>query len=77
MKRYESNRRETCVICGDPAPAGWTCGNSYCQEADFYLNAARNAGKSKRAPAAWALANQKSSIARGMAARRQDTVNVG
>jgi len=62
-------RRETCVICGRPSTTGWTCGNSYCQEADFYQTLARNTKKgTKSAAAAWTLANEKTQIA--LAARR-------
>lgn len=41
----------TCSICGmKPAVSrGGTCGNSYCQEAAYYRNAARNArGRARR-----------------------------
>lgn len=55
---------KTCVICGRPAPARHTCGNSYCQEADFYQNQARNTRKgTKAAAAAWTVANEKTRIA--------------
>lgn len=59
-----TTRKTHCVICGRPAPAGWTCGNSYCQEADFYQTLARNARKgTKASAAAWTLANEKTEIA--------------
>ena len=41
----------TCVYCAArPVPPGSvTCGNSYCQEADFWNNTARNARKGSKA----------------------------
>ena len=64
-------RRESCVICGRSSTTGWTCGNSYCQEADYHQNLARNARKgSKSAAAAWSVANEKTEMAVQMHGRR-------
>lgn len=69
MRRPIGVRRETCIICGAQAPAGWTCGSSYCQEADYHTNRAQNASQ-RDAKAAWAIAGEKTSIALDMAGRR-------
>lgn len=54
----------TCKICGmRPAwSSGGTCGDSHCQEADYYQNVARNTRGRLRGEA-FALASQKEAVA--------------
>ena len=50
-----------CPICTRrPIPRGYhTCGNSYCQEADYHTNVAKNARKgSKKKTEHYAVASQ-------------------
>lgn len=62
-----------CPSCGVDLPglAGRsTCGNSYCQEANFYAVVAQNT-KSKKAEAARQVAREKLAMAEEMRARRE------
>jgi hypothetical protein len=61
----------TSCICGKIlGPGRSTCGDSYCQEADFYRNMAQNTKKGPVRTAAYELAGEKADVAVEMARRR-------